>query len=57
LDKKTEYKLNEFLNFKLILYGKAIDYLPYFIYNFSELERIGIGKIEGSIISTRYKMI
>jgi len=44
LDKKTEYITDEFINFKLILIGKAIDYLPYFIYTFCELGKIGIGK-------------
>ena len=31
------------IRFGLILIGKAIDYLPYFIYAFEELGRIGIG--------------
>ncbi|MFV1950447.1 MAG: CRISPR system precrRNA processing endoribonuclease RAMP protein Cas6 [Nitrospinota bacterium] len=42
--KKREYKEGEELTFKLTLIGKAIDYLPYFIYTFEELSRIGIGK-------------
>jgi len=32
------------LCFNLILFGNAIDYLPYFIYTFEELGNIGIGK-------------
>lgn len=31
-------------NFGLTLIGRAIDYLPYFIYTFDELGRMGIGK-------------
>lgn len=33
--------------FRLTLIGKAIDYLPYFIYSFEELGKIGIGKGRG----------
>ncbi|MBI5183857.1 MAG: CRISPR system precrRNA processing endoribonuclease RAMP protein Cas6 [Nitrospinae bacterium] len=44
MDRKREYKEGEELTFKLTLIGKAIDYLPYFIYTFEELSRIGIGK-------------
>jgi hypothetical protein len=40
------------IRFGLILIGKAIDYLPYFIYAFEELGRIGIGKGRG-----KYKLI
>ena len=57
MGKKTEYKLGEFLNFKLTLFGKAINYLPYFIYTFSEIEKIGLERIEESMSSTRYKMM
>lgn len=35
------------ITFGLILIGKAIDYLPYFIYAFEELGRIGIGRGRG----------
>lgn len=38
--------------FQLILIGKAIDYLPYFIYTFCELGKIGLGKGRG-----RYKVL
>jgi len=41
------YEPGSILNFNLILIGKAIDYLPYFIYTFDELGRVGIGKGRG----------
>jgi len=41
------YQAEDVLPFGLILIGKAIDYLPYFIYAFEELGRIGIGKGKG----------
>jgi CRISPR-associated endoribonuclease Cas6 len=43
-ERKRVYKPSDEINFGLILIGKAIDYLPYFIYTFDELGRIGIGK-------------
>ena len=44
LDSKREYSQGEKLNFSLILIGKAIQYLPYFIFTFQELGKKGIGK-------------
>jgi len=44
---KQTYFQAENLEFNLILIGKAIDYLPYFIYTFKELGNIGIGKNRG----------
>ena len=44
---KTAFKSGEELAFGLVLIGKAIDYLPYFIYTFEELGKIGIGKGRG----------
>lgn len=46
-DEKLHYQEGEVLKFDLVLVGKAIDYLPYFIYAFSELGNIGIGKRRG----------
>ncbi len=40
------------IEFTLILIGKAIDYLPYFIYSFEELGKKGIGRKKG-----KYKLI
>ncbi len=47
LERKNEYQREEILNFGLNFIGKAIDYLPYFIFTFEELGRIGIGKEKG----------
>jgi hypothetical protein len=47
LEKKREYREGETLCFDLTLIGKSIDYLPYFIYTFDELGRLGIGKGKG----------
>ncbi|MGQ9569288.1 MAG: CRISPR system precrRNA processing endoribonuclease RAMP protein Cas6 [Thermodesulfovibrionales bacterium] len=44
LEKRHGYTSETELTFGLILIGRAIDYLPYFIYTFEELGRIGIGK-------------
>ena len=43
-EKKRGYKPGDEINFGLTLIGKAIDCLPYFIYTFDELGKIGIGK-------------
>jgi len=45
LERKQLYKPNEPLDFGLTLIGKAIDYLPYFIYAFERMgKERGIGK-------------
>jgi len=44
LDTKTTYEPGGALDFGLILVGKAINYLPYFIIAFKELGNIGIGR-------------
>ncbi|MDI6786397.1 MAG: CRISPR system precrRNA processing endoribonuclease RAMP protein Cas6 [bacterium] len=46
-NEKLHYKEGEILKFGLVLIGKAIDYLPYFIYAFNELGNIGIGRAKG----------
>ncbi|MCS7214794.1 MAG: CRISPR system precrRNA processing endoribonuclease RAMP protein Cas6 [Thermodesulfovibrio sp.] len=46
------YQPGSKFEFHLILIGKAIDYLPYFIYTFHELGKTGIGKGRG-----RYKIL
>ena len=47
LEEKREYQAEDTLCFELTLIGKSIDYLPYFIYTFDELGRMGIGKTKG----------
>jgi CRISPR-associated endoribonuclease Cas6 len=47
LEEKRTYREGEMLCFELTLIGKSIDYLPYFIYTFDELGRMGIGKGKG----------
>lgn len=42
-DNKKHYNKGDSLDFNLILIGKAIDYLPYFIYAFEETGRVGLG--------------
>ncbi|HSW35040.1 MAG TPA: hypothetical protein VLH18_00365, partial [Candidatus Limnocylindrales bacterium] len=41
---KTEYAPGEKLCFNLLLIGRAIQYLPYFIVVFREMEQIGLGR-------------
>lgn len=48
LDTTTIYDPGTPLTFGLVLIGKAIDYLPYFIYAFEELGRLGIGRDRGT---------
>lgn len=43
LEPKEEYHPGGTLSFGLVLIGRAIDYLPYFIYTFEELGRMGLG--------------
>jgi hypothetical protein len=47
LEEKRTYREGETLSFELTLIGKSIDFLPYFIYTFDELGKIGIGKGKG----------
>jgi len=47
LETKRIYKPGSNIEFGLTLIGRAADYLPYFIYSFSELGNIGIGKGKG----------
>lgn len=44
LERNTSYKPREKLNFYLVLIGKAVDFLPYFIVTFEELGHMGIGR-------------
>ncbi len=44
LNMKSHYNVGDTLNFEVILIGKGIDYLPYFIYAFETFGRMGIGR-------------
>jgi CRISPR-associated endoribonuclease Cas6 len=46
-EKRRGYTPGNEIKFGLILIGRAVDYLPYFIYTFDELGKIGIGKAKG----------
>jgi len=41
------FEPGDIINFQLVLIGKAIDYLPYFILVFKELGKIGLGRKYG----------
>jgi hypothetical protein len=41
---QTRFEVGEILDFNVVLIGKAIDYLPYFVLVFKELGELGIGK-------------
>jgi len=46
-EKKRGYKPGDGVSFGLTLIGRAIDYLPYFIYTFDELGKAGLGRGRG----------
>ncbi len=46
-EKRRGYTPKDEISFGLTLIGRAIDYLPYFIYTFDELGKMGIGKGRG----------
>lgn len=47
LTTKPVFRPNELLDFELVLIGPAIEALPYYIYTFTELGRMGLGKERG----------
>ena len=47
MEGKLRYIPGETLEFGLVLIGKGIEYLPYFVYAFEELGNMGIGKRKG----------
>lgn len=51
-DTRHLYEQGDNLAFNLILIGRAVDYLPYFIFTFDELGKSGIGKGRG-----KYRLI
>lgn len=50
LENRKIYKKGETLSFSMIVIGKAIKYLPYFIYTFHQCGNTGIGKGRGKYI-------
>jgi CRISPR/Cas system endoribonuclease Cas6 (RAMP superfamily) len=46
--RNNHYKKGDTLHCHLILMGKAIEYLPYFVFAFSEMGRFGIGSSRGT---------
>ncbi len=44
---RRTYETGEQLDFRLVLIGRAVDYLPYFVYSFHQLGKMGIGKGRG----------
>ncbi|TAN42611.1 MAG: CRISPR-associated protein Cas6, partial [Nitrospirae bacterium] len=50
VDRKRAYTPNDVIKFNLVLVGRALEYLPYFIYTFNELGGIGIGKGRGKYL-------
>jgi len=53
LDRRTRYQPGDLLEFGLVLVGKAINYLPYFVVVFRELGRVGIGRERGKYVLQR----
>jgi CRISPR-associated endoribonuclease Cas6 len=53
---KDQYAEGESMAFGLVLIGKANDSLPYFIYAFDELGKMGIGKGKGKFTLDRVMM-
>lgn len=47
LESDRVYTSGDKILFGLLLIGKAVDYLPYFIFTFEEMGKIGIGKSRG----------
>ena len=47
LDQRQHYGVDDRLDFGLVLIGRAVDYMPYFIFAFEEVGRVGVGKNKG----------
>jgi hypothetical protein len=47
-EQNTTYLPGDRLSFGLVLIGRAVEYLPYFIYTFDELGKSGLGKGRGA---------
>jgi len=42
-DQRTSYRAGETLEFELVIIGRGLDYLPFFIFGFARLGEIGLG--------------
>ncbi len=56
-ERKRGYTPKDEITFGITLIGRAIDYLPYFIYTFDELGKMGIGKGRGRYELKRVKSL
>ncbi|MBI4843640.1 MAG: CRISPR system precrRNA processing endoribonuclease RAMP protein Cas6 [Nitrospirae bacterium] len=57
VERRRAYTPKDEITFGLTLIGRAIDYLPYFIYTFDELGKMGIGKGRGKYELKRVKSL
>jgi hypothetical protein len=53
LESRQLYNLGDRISFNVILIGRAINYLPYFVLAFQELGRAGIGRSRGRYVIQR----
>ncbi|MEW6116844.1 MAG: CRISPR system precrRNA processing endoribonuclease RAMP protein Cas6 [Nitrospirota bacterium] len=49
-EKRMGYKPGDEITFGLTLIGRAVSYLPYFIYAFDEMGKLGIGRGKGKFV-------
>lgn len=56
-DERQSYPPGTEIDFHLVLIGKAIDYLPYFIYTFIELGQSGLGRTRARYELTRVEAL
>ncbi len=47
LTRRQYFRPDDSISFEIVLIGKANEYLPYFVYTFTEMGRIGIGRDMG----------
>jgi hypothetical protein len=57
LDEREEFSVGEELSFELILPGKSIEYLPFFLVAFIEMGKTGLGRGKGRFSLSRMETI
>jgi hypothetical protein len=57
LDGHTRYDAGAALEFGLVLIGRGIDYLPYFLFGFEQLGRLGLGRYHARARLERVKAL